>query len=68
MEKPEIKKLEIISGTGVRNIKVGDNGVVEIKDESIEYPDALHIIYYVYGMDNKLLTTVENCPVVVDYK
>jgi len=63
----KIKALTIVSGTGVQKITVGIDGVTEISDRGIEYPDSIDFIYYVFSGD-KIKTVVENCPVVIDYK
>jgi hypothetical protein len=41
--------------------------VIEIKCNSQEYEDHVHVQYDVYGEDYQLLATVINCPVIVEY-
>ncbi len=64
----EIRKITIIAGTGTRTIEVGFGGVCCIKDNSVEVGDTLLLRYVVYDESEKLMTTIESCPVVVDFK
>ena len=67
MEK-EIKRITIINGEGTKIFNVENNKISKIEDKSIEYPDSIHIIYNVFDEKGKILHSIENCPVVVDYK
>lgn len=46
---------------------VGKDGITKILDDTIEYPDSIHPAYEVYVGD-KVITRIENCPVVVEYE
>lgn len=64
----EINKITIVSGEGIKSFTVGDGDVVSIIDGSIEFENSVDFIYHIYGEDKKLLHSIENCPVVIDYK
>ena len=64
----EIKKVTIISGTGVSVCEVGSDEVVKIIDCSSEFPDSIYSRYDAYNKENKLLRSIENCPVDIIYK
>ena len=68
MEKKEIRKLTIVSGEGVRTFEVGVNNVFLIKDSSLEYDSSTEFLYSIEDKEGKLISSVENCPVVIDYK
>lgn len=63
----------IVSGPegGIEWYSVGSqiNGlkIAEIKDMSLEFDDSRHGIYDCRDADRKLVATIDNCPVVVEY-
>ena len=63
----QIRKITIISQHNDNVFEVGKNGVASIIDNTVEFENDLKFVYDVYGMDNKLLTELINCPVQVDY-
>lgn len=69
MNDRKIKSVEVVNGNPDRWIswEVGLGGVTKILDISIEYPDSIHPAYEVYVGD-KVITRIENCPVVVEYE
>ena len=71
----EIKSIEIINQQGSRGYSIGQkvNGleITKIKDVSIEYENALHVVYHCLS-DNgnnvqNAVVEIWNCPVVVEY-
>lgn len=64
--KETIKKITIISGSGVRTFEVGIDGVEKIIDRGAEFESSIYLLYLVYGKDEKVLSKVENCSVVID--
>ncbi|MGO4496471.1 hypothetical protein AB4114_11295 [Paenibacillus sp. 2RAB27] len=42
--------------------------IIEIVDAGTEYEDHTESLYHVYGEDRKLIATIENCPVIVEYQ
>lgn len=64
--KEEIKKLTVISGSGVRTFEVGVDGVEKIIDRGAELENGMYLLYLVYGDNDKVISKVENCPVVID--
>jgi hypothetical protein len=47
--------------------EVGKNGVFEILDKSVEYTDSINFIYFIKNKDEKLISCIENCPVLIEY-
>jgi hypothetical protein len=67
-EKPIIKRLTRFAGNGIfQQYEIGIDGVTEIKDESVEYSNALYIAYSVYS-NNKIRVRLEYCTVEVVYE
>lgn len=50
-------------------IGMNNNGltIAEIKDMSLEYEDSRHGIYDCRDADGKLVATIDNCPVIVEF-
>lgn len=69
MDDRKIIKLEVIDNNPYRMPWIVGNagGVTKIIDTSIEYQDAIHPAYEVYVGD-KVISRIENCPVVVEYE
>lgn len=66
MEKRLIKTLTITTQQGVSYIEVGLDGITKIVENSLEYPDHVFTQYDAYSGD-KLVRTVQNCPVVITW-
>jgi hypothetical protein len=65
--KNKIKQIVIVSGDGIGISSVGENGVTEIRCESLEYPDHVFSCYTVWkGI--RLFKRIENCPVDVTFE
>ena len=73
----EIEALTIVNQQGTKSYYVGwsvrdtnncSRKIAKILDKSVEFPDSLHLIYWVVDQNNELIATVENCPVNVEYK
>ena len=63
----KIKSITIVSNCGVRRRTVGQDGVVKIICNNIEYENSIDFVYDVVGKNNKLLHQIINCPVDVEY-
>lgn len=68
MKEEVIKKLTVIAGSGVRTFEVGVDGVESIIDRGTELETEMYLLYIIYGENEKVLSKVENCPVVLDLK
>ena len=68
-ENREIFQITIIAGAGKMGIyNVGENGVDEIKDCSIEYEDSIYSAFHCFDKDGKIIKIIENCPVDISYR
>jgi len=68
----KIKSLTIIAGTGVRIFDVDTSsddprGIGEIISNGMEFPDSIFSSYAIKNKKGKIISRVENCPVVIDY-
>jgi hypothetical protein len=67
----KIRSVEILTNSGITVYTVGNqvNGltIAEIKNMSLEYEDSRHGIYDCRDADGKLVATIDNCPVIVEY-
>lgn len=70
----KIKSIDVlISGQegGIITYRVGQvvNGIeiAEIKDGGQEFEDSVHCAYYLKCNKNKIVSAIENCPVIVEY-
>ena len=67
MSKQPIKSIQCVTQVGAgERYEVGHNGVTLIKDQSIEYPDAMHFCFGIYAADT-LVAALITCPVEVVY-
>lgn len=48
--------------------EVNGRVVIEIKQVGSEYEDHVHSEYIILGENGELISSIENCPVVVDYQ
>ena len=65
--KKIIEKITIISGTGTRSYKVGEDGVTSITDKGIEFESSIYFIYHVMCGEN-IKAEIINCPVEIEFK
>lgn len=65
--KNVIESIVIINGTGTMMFEVGKNDVAKIKDACMEFENSFTSMYLLYDKDEKLINSIENCPVVVSY-
>lgn len=63
----QIKRVTSINSNGIKTFEVGKNNVSEIKDNSIEFPDSLHIQFDAYNDSEQLIGTFINGALSVDY-
>lgn len=66
MNDRKIKGILILANKDLL-FEVGIGDTTKILDDTIEYPDAIHPAYEVYVGD-KVVTRIENCPVVIEYE
>lgn len=66
-----IHRLTVVSNP-TRVFEVGSeidgSEVIEIKQVGSDFEDHIHSEYYVLDQNGRLITSVENAPVIVDYK
>lgn len=62
-----IKTVTSINHHGTKSFTVGVDGVYEIKDNSLEYEDMIHIQYDAYDHNGELIGTFINGALAVDY-
>jgi hypothetical protein len=65
--KNKIKSVISINQQGTKSFTVGCGGVAEIKDNSLEYEDYVHIQFDAYGDEGKLIGTFINGALAIDY-
>lgn len=65
MSSPVIKRITVLPINRV--FEVGKEGVVKILDKGVEYEDALHQMYTVFGDKDVPIAHIESCPVLVDW-
>ena len=56
-----------INQQGTKSFTIGTDGVVEIKDNSLEYEDHIHIQFDAYDNNNKLIGSFINGAFAIDY-
>lgn len=61
-----IKKITVISGSGVNTHCVGENGVTQILDKSMEYESSIEFIYAIFVNGYQRFQLI-NCPVEIEY-
>lgn len=70
----QVEMITVVTGKGVIQYKVGEKvgpqrkEIAAIVDNSIEYPDRIHQLYWLYDAENNLIMAIENCPAIVMYK
>lgn len=67
MKSPKIREIIVITSREHLPCVVGRNGVHEIKDVGSEFPDSIHSQYDIFDENEKILRSIENCPVDVRY-
>ena len=65
--KTKIKKVTSINNQGTKSFTVGVNGVVEIKDNTIEFENSVNFIYDAYDKNGKVVGTFINGSLAIDY-
>ena len=63
----KIKCVTSINQQGTKHFAVGSDGITVIKDNSLEYPDHIHIQFDAYDKNGKLVGTFINGALAVDY-
>lgn len=67
-----IQSVIVLTSQDTRTYEVGGEvrgqAIIEIKNMSVEYEDHIHSEYHVFGEDEELIATVENCPVIVEWQ
>jgi len=64
----KIIRITVVTKEGVGITEVGSNGIVEIKDESMEWEDGIDFIFRAYGKKGQLKKEIINCPVDIIYQ
>jgi hypothetical protein len=69
---PVIQRISIVTLEGVKSFEVGNvyvgQAVIEIKNNSLEFENSIHSQYDVLDKNGNLIASIENCPVVVEYR
>jgi len=65
--KNRIKRVTSINQQGTKYFAVGSNGIVEIKNNSLEYENSIHIQFDAYDKNGKLVGTFINGALAIDY-
>jgi len=67
----EVKCVTIINGVDTIRYSIGDKinkkEIAKITDSSLEFDDSYASIYLIYDKDEKLIKSIENCPVDVTF-
>jgi hypothetical protein len=62
----QCRSIIIVNNQGSCSYYVGTDGVTEIRDETIEYPDGIEWLFAVYKGE-MLFRRIINCPVDAEY-
>ncbi|OAB41000.1 hypothetical protein PMSD_00465 [Paenibacillus macquariensis subsp. defensor] len=66
-----IQRLTVVSNpTRVFEVGTEIDGqeIIEIQDDGVRLEDSVHSEYLILGDDNQLIASIENAPVILDYK
>ncbi|AOZ91607.1 hypothetical protein [Paenibacillus crassostreae] len=66
-----IQKLTVVSNptrTFEVGTEIGGREVIEIAQVGATFEDRVHSEYVIFDENNNLISSIENCPVIVDYK
>ncbi|OAB34157.1 hypothetical protein [Paenibacillus glacialis] len=66
-----IQKLTVVSNpTRVFEVGTEIDGqeIIEIQDDGVRLDNSVHSEYLILGDDNQLIASIENAPVILDYK
>jgi hypothetical protein len=63
----KIKGVININQQGTKRFTVGIDGIAEIKDNSIEYKNSIHVQFDAYDKNKKLIGTFINGALAIDY-
>lgn len=65
----KIKKLTVVNGDDSKSYSVGYGSpkISSIQDKTQEFENKMEYMYFIYS-NEKLVASVENCPVIVEYQ
>ncbi len=64
----KIHSVKIIQGGGIYELIVKNmNGIARIEDKSLEYENSFYSMFLCYDINDNLVKSIENCPVIVTY-
>lgn len=60
-------RIQSVNVIGLQIFAVGQDGIAEIKNDTVEWENKIDFIYSVFDEDGNLIKEIVNCPVVVTY-